>query len=840
MSTASVPIQVPRSGFGAPVNVDNLVGEKTVTLSGRYSGAYVLYGSHDGVRFAPLLIFNAGGIESIRQTFKGAFSQLKIKSLASGAAGVVANVSGLSVPGDNSFTSLGVGIVLDLGDDLYQVDLNFMGFGRVNGAVVVEGSLDGNGFNPIGEFASSQAGASLLGIGAIEFSPIATPDRVRYVRLNVQGSAAPGFLVTVGGAQSEAGGTGGSETLAVAYAVGASAFDQTMVVLASKGGKVVFDGTGLLSPTDETAEILGNWVVGPLTIGPYNVGIGQSGHPTINHNPAAINSVIIGADASISGGYSVVVGSGSVSLGGSDVCIGNQATDQDGQGNKVIIGTCTGAGGGSIAIGTTCHADNHGIAVGINSESIDGYGYGAGIAIGSGASATSVSIAMGDGATASHGGYANIVIGLNAVTDGYGCCVMGANSSTGTQVNNGIAVGLGAQSIDWNTTAIGTGAIAGSASDQSTVDAVAIGHVASALSMSAIAMGPHSTAEGDSTICIGSLASGGDSTSFDDISIGRKAVTTNPGDAWGSSNVAIGSPSYTAITNGSVALGSGANAQGFDHVTHLDVGLIAIGYGADVISMGASIGIGNGVVVHNTSVFPPSTNEPSIGIGDGASVSGAGGAVVVGPSSSTFSNRTVVVGLGASAFGDGSISLGYASMAGDIDEAPNAIAIGATSTAYEDSDIVIGNGAHTDDTNPSNDHNIAMGNGAFVLGGASSIALGDGAQVTGADGVALGSSSSVTGSNGIAIGQAATAGAGQIVFSSGFSGGAQLFKVVGSTPGNPDLFNFAVANLMGADTTALTLLIKKSDGSTIVSVPVTIGLNNSAGIGYAVLRVANT
>ena len=441
MSTASVPIQVPRSGFGAPVNVDNLVGEKTVTLSGRYSGAYVLYGSHDGVRFAPLLIFNAGGIESIRQTFKGAFSQLKIKSLASGAAGVVANVSGLSVPGDNSFTSLGVGIVLDLGDDLYQVDLNFMGFGRVNGAVVVEGSLDGNGFNPIGEFASSQAGASLLGIGAIEFSPIATPDRVRYVRLNVQGSAAPGFLVTVGGAQSEAGGTGGSETLAVAYAVGASAFDQTMVVLASKGGKVVFDGTGLLSPTDETAEILGNWVVGPLTIGPYNVGIGQSGHPTINHNPAAINSVIIGADASISGGYSVVVGSGSVSLGGSDVCIGNQATDQDGVGNKVIIGTCTGAGGGSIAIGTSSHADNHGIAVGIGSLSIDGFGFGAGIAVGASASANSLSIALGDGAGASGGGYNNVVIGTNATTDGYSCCVMGVNSSTGTQVNNGIAIG---------------------------------------------------------------------------------------------------------------------------------------------------------------------------------------------------------------------------------------------------------------------------------------------------------------------------------------------------------------------------------------------------------------
>ena len=914
MPTSSFSIPVPTSGFGTAVDVSSLVGEKTVALSGRFRGAYVLYGSHDGSRFAPLLIFNAGGIEGIKQTFKGAFAWLKLKSLATGAAGVSANVSGLSVAGDNSFTSLGVGTVLDLGNDAYQVDLNFMGFGQVNGAVVVEGSLDGIGFNPIGEFASSGAGASLLGGGSgIEFSPVVTSDRVRYVRLNVQGSVGLGFAVTVGGAQSETGGTGGSETLAEAYAVGLTSVDQTMVVLDAKGGKVVFDGTGLsLNPflSSETVQILGIPGSAQLALGPKNIGIGTTGTPGIVQIESGAlfcvaigQAVVVGSDgvasvaignAQVYGGYSVVVGSGSVSRGGSDVCIGNQATDQDGNGNKVIIGTCTGSGAASIAIGTTSHADGQDVAIGQNAEAY----------------------------------------------------------SSGT-----IAIGGGAN------------------------------------------------AEGDGTICIGLLALSGDFSSFDNISIGDGAVTASPGDAWGSSNVAIGSPSFTVITNGSVAIGSGANAQGFDSLTHTDVGLIAIGYGADVISIGASIGIGNGVVVHNTSTFPPSTDEPSIGIGSGASVLGAGGCVLIGTSALTYSNRTVTLGMGSSTYGDGSIAMGYDSLAGDINTAPNAIAIGAASKAYEDSDIAIGSGAYTDDTDSLNDYNIAMGVGAYVLGGSSCISVGVGANVGSRQGIAIGTSaktdstdsisigtqasctspeiggagqcvaigygasaymansigigynartgqlseqnivigsnsvvddaavhsnnvlmgiavnafcdtsvligdtaiigdvsisstsgvavgdssacfgdynvavgsaasvgtnfpivtpfdygtavgsrssimgeygvalgyeSGVTGDQGIAIGYSASAGAGEVVFSSSTAGGANKFEVVGSTLGNPDLFKFDVASLFGADTTSLTLLIKKSDGITLASVPVTIGANDSGGAGYAVLRVANT
>ena len=340
MSTASVSIPVPSSGFGAAVDVSALVGEKTVALSGRYRGAYVLYGSHDGSRFAPLLIFNAGGIEGIKQTFRGSFAWLKLKSLATGATGVSANVSGLSVLGDNSFASLGVGTVLDLGNDAYQVDLNFMGFGQVNGAVVVEGSLDGIGFNPIGEFASTGVGASLLGGGSgIEFSPVVTNDRVRYVRLNVQGSAGLGFVVTVGGAQSESGGTGGTETLAAAYAVGVSSVDQTMIVAGANGGKVVFDGTGLTFPDQETVEILGQSGYGSLTLGPRNIGIGLQNNPVQFVGPN-FSCIAIGRSTVVNAGdFSIAIGLGQV--GGN---VGGNAA--------ISLGASQALSNFSVAIGT--------------------------------------------------------------------------------------------------------------------------------------------------------------------------------------------------------------------------------------------------------------------------------------------------------------------------------------------------------------------------------------------------------------------------------------------------------------------------------------------------------
>jgi hypothetical protein len=518
MSTVSMNIPVPSSGFGLAVDVSSLVGEKTVALSGRYRGAYVLYGSHDGSRFAPLLIFNAGGIEGIRQTFKGAFAWLKLKSLATGAAGVSASVSGLSVTGDNSFTSLGVGTV---GNDAYQVDLNFMGFGQLNGAVVVEGSLDGIGFNPIGEFASSGAGASLLGGGSgIEFSPVVTKDRVRYVRLNVQGSAEAGFLVTVGGAMSEAG--GGAETLAEAYAAGMTSVDQTMIVLAGNGGRVVFDGRGLppLPPfpsgSSETVRILGIPGTAQLTLGPRNIAIGMNGTPGIVNMQAGADSCVAlgdnitvygGAEASIAIGVSVVIG------GSQQVAIGSGAhTLADG---AVALGSAIAGGGDSVAIGSHSGADVNGVA------------------IGNGASAYAAnSIAMGYNARTGQLSEQNVVLGVNSVindTDVYSNNVV-VGHDVAAACSSSIAIGglsaigdvsivstadlaIGPSSACFGSydVALGSGASVGTnlplvtPSDYGT----ALGSLSSVMGQYGVAVGYDSSVTGDNGIAIGYLASAG-------------------------------------------------------------------------------------------------------------------------------------------------------------------------------------------------------------------------------------------------------------------------------------------------------------------------------------------
>ena len=212
MSTANFPIPVPASGTGPTVDISSLVGRKTVTLSGTFKGRYVLYGTHDNAHFAPLMIFDSGGIEAIQSTFDGAVAGVRLLSSAIGS-GVAANISGLSAPSDNSFTSFppaapgasGPQPAVDLGTSSYQEGLNFIAQGEVAGSVIVEGSQDGMNFNPIGEFASQPATNGLLGKASLEFSPLATADRIRYVRLDVQGRLSGTFNVTIGGSQDLSG-----------------------------------------------------------------------------------------------------------------------------------------------------------------------------------------------------------------------------------------------------------------------------------------------------------------------------------------------------------------------------------------------------------------------------------------------------------------------------------------------------------------------------------------------------------------------------------------------------------------------------------------------------------
>jgi hypothetical protein len=580
MSTSDFSIMVPGSGFGPAVDVSSLVGEKTVVLSGRFRGAYVLYGSHDGVRFAPLLIFNAGGIESIRQTFKVSLAQVRLKSLATGADGVSATVSGLSVPGDNSFASLAMGGVLDLGTDLYQVDLNFMGFGVVSGKVVVEGSNDGVGFNPIGEFASSLAGASLLGGGSgIEFSPVVTTDRIRYVRLSVQGSA-PGFVVTVGGAVN--GGGGGAGTLAATYDAGSSQLDQTMTLDAVKGGKIVVDASGARFSDPEALLIVvpggtgaGFLLAGGMELGPDFINIQEAGWP----------DNIVGQDGIAIGGLAVV--------GDTSVAIGIRASAP---------------GRSAIAIGATAEVTNDaGIAIGEEARS-DG-----GIALGVFSHGGAWDVAIGN-ATETGTGMFNVVVGQSLVVAGVGDSnvlfgySMGVGDGTPSETRDffqNVKIGDGGASFSTRSATIGSNHEIGATTDVDIVD-------------SCLAIGYN---------CIIGGTVGGVPIN-NGIAIGKGAFIVNIVDAEGNGGnandaIAIGTGA-NANEEGSIAIGNGAlisfiQAEGADAT-----GDIAIGNGAMVDSYyGGVVAIGQGATALGGDV------NYSVVIGTSASV-GSSGCVAIG------------------------------------------------------------------------------------------------------------------------------------------------------------------------------------------------------------------
>lgn len=88
------PLTVPAvDGFGAPVVVNDIIADKAITLSGLIDGEYVIYGSHDGVRFAPVAKFTFSNAP-VRETkiIHGTYQQLMVFRRAFGNSPIM-NVS---------------------------------------------------------------------------------------------------------------------------------------------------------------------------------------------------------------------------------------------------------------------------------------------------------------------------------------------------------------------------------------------------------------------------------------------------------------------------------------------------------------------------------------------------------------------------------------------------------------------------------------------------------------------------------------------------------------------------------------------------------------------------
>ena len=781
MSTKTVNIPVSSSGFGPAVDVSALVGEKTVILSGRYQGAYVLYGSHDGSHFAPLLIFNAGGIESIRQTFSGALQSVALKSLASSASGVAANISGLSVPADNSFTSIGpvgkgISGVVDLGNSAYQTDLNFMGFGRLNGPVVVEGSSDGMSFNPIGEFSATLSGASLLGGGGIEFSPLGTKDKVRYVRLNVLGDV-DSFLVTVGGAQSDSGG-GGAETLAEAYLVGVTSVDQTLKLSDANGGKVVFDATGSGFMGAEAVDILGPPAFGGLCIGPLNIGIGLPGNPPYYLDPSFQDNVCVGPHISVfAGNSSVMVGDGAISYGFYAVAIGFNA--QAGLGSVAIGDGPTAIVATAVAIGDTSLAGAAGtVSVGWGSQAngLDD------VAIGTN-SITATFIGLSTGSNVAIGAYSSI----NADSSG------GAGGS--------VVVGTGSSSVGVNNVIIGNGAnnsntyyendvVVGNASS-SLGEGVAIGDTSKAGYYS-VAIGANSNADAANS-GTGSVAIGASSDVQGEFSVGVGYETFSGS---GEFNVlmgyvsGVGGPGETNTCVGSFAIVGNPVGETRSFNNNVRVG------SGNALYANRSIGVGNNVVVGSDS--DATIIEESIAVGSWATVDGSY-AMAFGRGAQSRAYETTF-GDNTTGDGDGYVSRLHAisnvgvNNSGSFTSAANsAVNPGAATTLKSPTSLPVAllnrqyvtiTGS-TDYNGPWYISNVDLVNNTFDI--PTPFVADEG-----------GNWSNIT---------------------------------------SADLFGFDRSLLNGADTTVMTLLIEKHSGGVVAAVPVTL----SAPVGgVSFLQVANS
>jgi hypothetical protein len=215
MAIGTVNVVVPSSGDGPIANIANLVSEKTVELSGRFDGRYILLGSHNGVNFVPVLIFDANGEESIKLTLSLALVAVRVRAAASSPSGVTMNVSGVLGVSNNLFATVAtlppgasgpqppINLATLFPPTGLDQDINFLCVGGFQGLITIKGSMDGIHFNPIESFRTDNHPPSLLGSPAIlEFSPLTTQDLIRYLQIDITGTVTNTTIITMGGCQS--------------------------------------------------------------------------------------------------------------------------------------------------------------------------------------------------------------------------------------------------------------------------------------------------------------------------------------------------------------------------------------------------------------------------------------------------------------------------------------------------------------------------------------------------------------------------------------------------------------------------------------------------------------
>lgn len=228
---SSLDVPTLNGGFGAALDVSSFASDKSIELySDRpYSGSYVLYGSHDGTLYVPLLTFDSGsGQQQFKIDLDMVVHFLKVKKKSQSSPNVTmlvagqaaCNCAGTGSTGANQFIALaalnagtsGPRPSIDLWNLVPSTGIdavfNVMCGGDFVGTVGLEGSLDGTHFAPCGTDMEGNAVGGFVvsakGVGApsTELSPVLVPNVVRYLRPNVAAVISGPVSMTLGGAQN--------------------------------------------------------------------------------------------------------------------------------------------------------------------------------------------------------------------------------------------------------------------------------------------------------------------------------------------------------------------------------------------------------------------------------------------------------------------------------------------------------------------------------------------------------------------------------------------------------------------------------------------------------------
>ena len=569
MATRIASIPVAPSGTGSPIYIGDLVGPKTVVLSGRFQGSYTLLATHVS-GFAPVLLFNSDGQEQIVLTLPEAYAAVQLRTNANTTGTVTCSISGVSVPGQNTFGSFppvlagasgpqpSIDTFVLVPPTGFEADINVICSATlVTGTILVEGSNDNINFNTIGSFSGGAVQRALVGYPAmLEFSPLASKDLVRYLRINVQGHLVSPALFSVGGGVPATG--GGPSGIAMPLSIGPTILNPTSNVV----------GLGVLTTPLAGAIGLESFCAGHLSsaIGDYSVVVGYLSTANGPYD-------FVGGEGNTSGpqGYSVVIGQGSA--GGNSlavIVIGRGITNQDNSSSVVVIGDLSSNGTNSdnaTILGRQANGgDSSGQSVAVGFQASVASNSSNSTSIGS---TTSVS---GTGATAV--GYNTHVTGNDTVALGSSSIVLGdtcvslgivANTHSNDAISIGHTSGVGTSSE--GSISIGHGSFTGSASTGDVANSIAIGTTANTSGTNAIAIGNSTVALADSSLALGDSAQ---ATGVRGIAIGNGAlanVSTTDAISIGTgatnnasviSPISIGTAAVVAANTG-IALGSGAS-----------------------------------------------------------------------------------------------------------------------------------------------------------------------------------------------------------------------------------------------------------------------------------------